>query len=99
LATIAVLVALSAANIPYWWTFIAGHAVAIAGIVLIGACHRRVETSGRRLISLVHAWYALVLVPLTYKELTYLIPLIHPRDFDWELAAIDHRLLGVHPTV
>ena len=99
LATIAVLVVLSAASIPYWWAFIAAHAAAIAIIVLIAAYHRRVEASGRSLVGLVHAWYALVLVPLTYKELTYLIPLVHPRDFDWELAAIDHRMLGVHPTV
>jgi membrane-associated phospholipid phosphatase len=31
--------------------------------------------------------------------LTYLIPRIHPRDFDSALAAIDHAILGVNPTV
>jgi len=40
-----------------------------------------------------------VLIPITYKELGYLIPLIHPRDFDAALAGIDQRFLGVHPTV
>jgi len=34
-----------------------------------------------------------------YMELSYLIPRVHPRDFDLELALIDHRLFGVHPTV
>jgi membrane-associated phospholipid phosphatase len=36
---------------------------------------------------------------VTYKELTFLIPRIHPRDFDATLAAIDYRLFGVNPTV
>jgi membrane-associated phospholipid phosphatase len=40
-----------------------------------------------------------LLIPITYKELGYLIPRIHPRDFDTALAAIDYRLLGVHPTI
>lgn len=49
--------------------------------------------------SFVHGWYPVALIGLTYKELTYLIPRIHPRDFDAVLAAIDHRIFGVHPTV
>ena len=99
LATIAGLVALSAGSIRYWWGFLAAHAAAIAIIVLIASYHRRAGASPNSLPGLVHEWYALLLVPLTYKELTYLIPLVHPRDFDWELAAIDHRMFGVHPTV
>jgi len=98
-ATVAGLVVLSAGSIEYWWLFVAAHAAAIAGIVLIAKYHRRVAASPRSLTGFVHTWYALVLVPLSYKELTYLIPLVHPRDFDWELAAIDHRMFGVHPTV
>jgi membrane-associated phospholipid phosphatase len=49
--------------------------------------------------SLLHAWYPVALIPLAYKELTYLIPRVHPRDYDVLLAAIDHRFFGVHPTV
>jgi membrane-associated phospholipid phosphatase len=37
--------------------------------------------------------------PMTYKELGYLIPLIHPHDFDRELALIDQRIFGVDPVV
>jgi membrane-associated phospholipid phosphatase len=48
---------------------------------------------------LIRGWYPVALIPITYKELSYLIPLIHSRDFDPTLAAIDHRFLGVHPTV
>ena len=99
LATIAVLVALSAGSIPYWWVLVPAHAAAIAGIVLIANYCRSVASSPRSIAGLVRAWYALLLVPLTYKELTYLIPLVHPRDFDWQLAGMDHRMFGVHPTV
>ena len=99
LATITGLVVLSAGSIRYWWGFLAAHAAAIAIIVLIASYHRRAGALPNSLPGLVHEWYALLLVPLTYKELTYLIPLVHPRDFDWELAAIDHRMFGVHPTV
>ncbi|MFP5262346.1 MAG: phosphatase PAP2 family protein [Blastocatellia bacterium] len=47
----------------------------------------------------VRGWYPVALIPITFTELRYLIPLIHPRDYDSELAAIDYRIFGVHPTV
>jgi membrane-associated phospholipid phosphatase len=49
--------------------------------------------------SFIRAWYPVLLIPFTYKELEYLIPRIHPYDFDNELAAIDFLIFGVHPTV
>ena len=52
-----------------------------------------------RVFFLLRGWYPLLLIGLTYKELTYLIPRIHPRDFDAALAAIDYRMFGVNPTV
>jgi len=51
------------------------------------------------LAQVIRGWYPVVLIPITYKELSYLIPLIHPRDFDETLARIDYRFLGAHPTV
>ena len=99
LAAVGGLVVLSAGRVPFWWVFAAAHVATIAAVVLIAKYDRRVAALPRSLAGLVHAWYSLVLVPLTYKELSYLIPLVHPRDFDWELAAIDHRMLGLHPTV
>jgi len=49
--------------------------------------------------SIVRSWYPLILIPLTYKELGYLIPLVHPHDFDRELALIDQRIFGVDPII
>ena len=58
----------------------------------------RVKPS-RRIAQLIRGWYPVALIPITYTELRYLIPLVHPRDYDLELAAIDYRLFGVQPTV
>jgi membrane-associated phospholipid phosphatase len=99
LVIIAALVVASAQAVSDWWIIIALHAIAIAVIIGLAKIHRRMPASFRTRIRLLRGWYPLVLIPLTYKELTHLIPRIHPRDFDWELAAIDYRLFGVHPTV
>ena len=88
-----------------WWVFLhVGHAIAIAIVVLIARWEHSVARSAASssragLARFVRGWYPVALIPVTYKELSYLIPLIHPRDFDAALAAIDHRFLGVHPTV
>jgi membrane-associated phospholipid phosphatase len=52
-----------------------------------------------RVARLIRGWYPVALIPITFTELRYLIPLIHPRDYDVELAAIDYRMFGVHPTL
>jgi membrane-associated phospholipid phosphatase len=113
LLIITVLIFFSSDRIDYWWMFCAGHLVLIGLIVLIsrvlpsssgavpGAVSSSTALSKLLLIpgSFIRGWYPVLLIPVTYKELTYLIPLIHPRDFDATLAAIDYRLLGVHPTI
>jgi len=84
-------------RIPVWWQLLAAHALAI-GLVLVIARWDQV-TSRRGDASFIHGWYPVAFIPATFKELTYLIPLVHPHDFDVQLAAIDHRLFGAHPTV
>jgi membrane-associated phospholipid phosphatase len=101
---IAFLIAIFSFRIK-WWVFLhVGHAIAIAVVVLIARWEQSVIGSGaslsrKRLALFIRGWYPVLLIPITYKELSYLIPLIHPHDFDAALAAIDHRFLGVHPTV
>lgn len=88
-----------------WWVFLhVGHAIAIAVVVLIAKWEQSViqsaaSSSRARVARFIRGWYPVALIPVTYKELSYIIPLIHPRDFDAELAALDQRFLGVHPTV
>jgi len=109
LSIITALVIVFSYRIPWWWMFCIGHLILIALIVFVA----RNLTSApspplpvppsprlpRSIASFIRGWYPVLLIPITYKELTYLIPLIHPRDYDKELARIDHLVLGVHPTV
>lgn len=107
LAIIASLILLFSVRVPFWGLLCAGHATLIALILLIARSLPVSPSSGvpftrpSRLAFtyLIRGWYPVALIPLTYKELSYLIPLIHPCDYDAALAGIDHRFLGVHPTV
>ena len=103
---ISILVAISRERIGSWLQFIAAHALVVAMVVLIARWGRQAHVSSpslpanaQRMARLVHGWYPVALIPLSYKELTYLIPRIHARDFDGALAAIDYRVFGGHPTV
>lgn len=88
-----------------WWVFLLlGHALAIETVLLIAGwkmanTSSSVPSVSAALARFVRGWYPVALIPLTYKELSYLIPLIHPRDFDAALAALDRRFFGVDPTV
>lgn len=103
LLLIAFLIAIFSPRIEWWALLDVGHASAIAMVVSIAkweqSAIRSASSSHARLARFVRGWYPVTLIPITYKELSYLIPLIHPRDFDAELAAIDHSFLGVNPTV
>jgi membrane-associated phospholipid phosphatase len=114
LIIIAALIVAFSFRIPVWPQLSAAHALVIIAVLLLAkwdqvAC-RRVAVSPRPRVPasplgvaafsrFIHGWYPVALITATFKELTYLIPLIHPRDFDAELAAIDYRLFGAHPTV
>jgi membrane-associated phospholipid phosphatase len=95
LAVLAALVAASYPRIGFWWAIVLAHAAAIA---LITICSRPTAPRARAW-RFIRGWYPVALIPITFKELTFLIPLIHPRDFDWELARIDYWMFGAHPTV
>jgi membrane-associated phospholipid phosphatase len=106
LVIVAALIAAYSFRVPAWPQLMAGHALIIAVVLLLAkweqaASRRAAAGPGRAaaLSRLIHGWYPVALITTTFKELTYLIPLIHPRDFDAELAAIDYRLFGAHPTV
>lgn len=97
LTILAALVAVSYPRISFWWAIALAHAAAIA-LITVGSrlAHRSPRARTWRFI---RAWYPVALIGVTFKELTLLIPLIHPRDFDRELARIDYWMFGTHPTV
>lgn len=99
LCIIAALVVISRDRVDYWWLITVVHALVILAVIWIAKLSRPITAPVNRKIDFIRGWYPIGLIPLAFKELTYLIPLIHPRDFDWELAAIDYRMFGAHPTV
>ncbi len=44
-------------------------------------------------------WNPLIIIPLNFTELHYLVHTVHPTDFDPLLIRLDHALFGVHPAV
>jgi membrane-associated phospholipid phosphatase len=97
---IAAMVVIFRHRIDLWWQLLIGHAAAIAVVFLIAKLGQRARSnSSPSVASLLRGWYPVALIPITYKELTYLIPLVHPRDYDVEMALIDRWLFGVDPTV
>jgi membrane-associated phospholipid phosphatase len=100
LVIIAALIVAFSFRIPAWPQLIAAHAAIITVVVLLAKWDQTATRRRRDALSrFIHGWYPVALITTTFKELTYLIPLIHPRDFDPQLAAIDYRLFGAHPTV
>ena len=105
LIILAALIAISINRVRYWWLLVAAHIIAIAIVVFIARWYRRDPQAGspqvspRPFVEIVRGWYPVAVIPFTYKELTFLIPLVNPREFDPELAAIDRQIFGVDPTV
>jgi membrane-associated phospholipid phosphatase len=106
LIIIAALILIFSYRIALWPLLISAHAAAIIMVAIIAkweraSFRRRASLSAYRfrLSQFIRGWYPVALIPATFKELSYLIPLIHPRDFDAELAAIDFRMFGAHPTL
>ena len=94
LVIIAALILVFSYRIALRAQLIAIHAALILVIILIARWAR-----SSPLGQFIRGWYPVALIPATYKELSYLIPLVHPRDYDAELAMIDHRIFGTHPTI
>jgi len=110
LVIIAALILIFRYRIDVWHWLLAAHAVGIGFVFLISWLDRsrRMDSSPSRpitpsprlpFVSFIHGWYPVALIPITFKELTYLIPKVHPRDFDSALAAIDYQVFRAHPTV
>ncbi len=100
LSVIVILSIIFSHRIPLWWVIWIGHGFAIALIFMIAKISQPLATNPEpSRLFFIRSWYPVALIPLVYKELEYLIPRIHPRDYDHELAAIDYAIFGAHPTV
>ncbi|MBI3652274.1 MAG: phosphatase PAP2 family protein [Acidobacteria bacterium] len=96
LAILIVLMLLAHERVEKWPLLVAVHTSAILFFVALAKwLAPPLGNFGRYL----RGWNTMLVIPLTYKELEYLVPRLHPRDFDWQLAALDYRVFGVQPTV
>lgn len=109
LIVLSLLILANRERIGLWVQFVAAHTIVVALIALIARWDRVTDPAEAgadplrhapsRLARFIHGWYPVALIPLTFKELGYLIPRIHLHDFDSALAAIDYGVFGAHPTV
>ena len=83
-------------RLQFWWVIPAAN---IAAIVLVWAIARASQVTGFKVLRWVHDWAAFPLIIFTYKQVYYLIRLIHQgKDYDQLLIAMDRALFRVNPT-
>lgn len=80
--------------IPLWWVF------ASLNILIIILIRMLASYTARRghLWNLIHGFYMMLLIPIAFKQMYYLVPAIHPVDYDAALIVIDRMLFGGDPT-
>ena len=79
---------------PGTLTFLAYHAAVVGMIAMIIAAH---ASFGGRFWELCRYWYVVPVTLAAFREVHYLVPLIHPFEdfhFDHVLASLDRRLFG-----
>jgi membrane-associated phospholipid phosphatase len=112
---VSALIAVFSFRVPKWWMLLAAHGLGVGLVVALArrpdaamepspAGEKRDPSKPgasalRRTGLILRFWYPLLMIPLSYKELGYLVPRLHPHDLDHELAAIDYRLFGTDPVV
>jgi membrane-associated phospholipid phosphatase len=91
-ASAGAVIAALAPRVPHAGWLVLSHALAI--LVVLAA----IRFPGRA-SWVFRYWYPLPYVVWCYREMAVLVPAIRGRDFDAELARLDYRIWGVHPTV
>jgi membrane-associated phospholipid phosphatase len=94
LVAVALLIGIDFREVPGAPLLLAAHAAGIALIVL--------AVQGRlwpQPATIFHYWYPLAYIPVFYGEMGILIPAIRRVDCDAQMASLDYRIWGAHPTV
>ena len=94
LAGVAVLIGINYSKVPDAGLLLAAHA---AGIALIAvAAQARFQAPP---VNVLHHWYPIAYIPAFYWEMGILVPAIRTVDYDAQMASLDYRIWGAHPTV
>jgi membrane-associated phospholipid phosphatase len=83
-------------HLKFWWAIPAAN---VAAMLLVWGVAYAAQISGSRWLQWVHDWTAFPLVIFTYKQIYFLIRVIHPgKDYDQLLITLDRTLLRINPT-
>jgi len=81
-------------HIPGWSLFCLLDLLVIV-MVLVFA---KLSSTKTNIWKLLHNFYMMICIPIAFKEVYFLVPVVHPVDYDTSLMAIDFWMLGVNPT-
>ena len=87
---------LFAGSVTVWYYLILMNAVVIILLMLIAKWN---DNSQTKLSKLVHYWYPVPLIFITFKELYLMIRPIRQVDYDYLLIQVDRWIFGTDPTV
>ncbi|PLX25511.1 MAG: hypothetical protein C0600_11840 [Ignavibacteria bacterium] len=92
---LAVTMVILSGEIELWWVFVLTDIVAVGAIAFLA----RIAATRGHIWNLFHGFYLMLYIPLAFKQMYYIVPTIHPVDFDAALISIDRLLFGTDVTV
>ena len=79
-----------------WWQFAVPHTLGVLALLVLLPATR---TSQNRLVIFLRSWYPVLVMPLLYRELFYLVPAVNPNDVDLLLMKVEQHVFGTSPTL
>jgi len=67
-------------------------------VIVMVLMFAKLSSTKTHIWKLLHNFYMMICIPIAFKEIYYIVPVIHPVDYDISLMAIDFWMLGVNPT-
>ena len=81
--------------LPTWWLYL----LLDAGVIAVVFILARFASTRSHFWKLLHGFYMMVGIPIAFKQFYWIVPLVHPVDYDQALIAIDRFLFfGADPT-
>lgn len=82
-------------RLPTWWLYV----LLDAGVITLVYLLARFASTRSHFWKLLHGFYMMIGIPIAFKQFYWIVPLVHPMDYDQALIAIDRFLFfGTDPT-